>query len=71
VRAGSPAEKAGLKADDVITKIGDYEVPDLEAMTTALRSHRPGDTVEIVVRRGGRRGAALTTLTAILGTRGS
>ncbi|MGH7516426.1 MAG: M28 family peptidase, partial [Gemmatimonadales bacterium] len=67
VRAGSPADKAGLKADDVITRIGDYEVPDLEAMTSALRNHRPGDTVEIVVRRGD----ALTTLTATLGTRGS
>jgi putative serine protease PepD len=67
VRAGSPAEKAGLRANDVITKIGDYEVPDLEAMTGALRSHKPGDTVEIVVRRDG----TLTTLTATLGTRGS
>jgi Zn-dependent M28 family amino/carboxypeptidase len=67
VRAGSPADKAGLKADDVITRIGDYEVPDLEAMTSALRNHKPGDTVEIVVRRGN----ALTTLTATLGTRGS
>jgi hypothetical protein len=67
VRAGSPAEKAGLQADDVITKIGDYEVPDLEAMTTALRSYKPGDTVEIIVRRGD----ALTSLTATLGTRGS
>ncbi len=67
VRAGSPAEKAGLRADDVITRIGDYEVPDLEAMTTALRSHKPGETVGIVVRRGD----TLTTLTATLGTRGS
>jgi S1-C subfamily serine protease len=67
VRAGSPAEKAGLQADDVFTKIGDYEVPDLEAMTTALRSYKPGDTVEIIVRRGD----ALTSLTATLGTRGS
>jgi hypothetical protein len=67
VRAGSPAEKAGLKADDVITKIGDYEVPDLEAMTSALRSYKSGDTVAIIVRRG----SELTTLTATLGTRGS
>jgi membrane-associated protease RseP (regulator of RpoE activity) len=67
VRAGSPAEKAGLKADDVITRIGEYEVPDLEAMTSALRSHKPGDTVEIVVRRG----TGLTTVTATLGSRGS
>ena len=67
VRAGSPAEKAGLRANDVITRIGDYEVPDLEAMTGALRSHKPGDTVEIVVRRDG----TLTTLSATLGNRGS
>ena len=67
VRAGSPAEKAGLKPADVITRIGDYEVPDLEAMTGALRSHKPGDTVAIVVRRDG----TLTTLTATLGNRGN
>ncbi|HEU5170926.1 MAG TPA: M28 family peptidase [Gemmatimonadales bacterium] len=67
VRAGSPAEKAGLRADDVITRIGERDTPDLEAMTQALRSHRPGDVVEIVVRRGD----TLTTLTATLGSRGS
>ena len=66
VRAGSPAEKAGLRGDDIITRIGSMETPDLQAMTDALRSHQPGDTVEIVVRRG----AALTTLRARLGTRG-
>ena len=67
VRAGSPAEKAGLRGDDIITRIGDMNVPDLQAMTDALRSHQPGDTVEIVVRRGD----AVTTLRATLGTRGS
>ncbi len=66
VRAGSPAEKAGLRGDDVITKIGEMEVPDLQAMTDALRSHKPGDIVEIVIRRG----AQLTTVRATLGTRG-
>jgi len=65
VRAGSPAEKAGLRGDDIITKIGATETPDLQAMTEALRSHRPGETVDIVVRRG----SALTTLRATLGTR--
>jgi hypothetical protein len=35
-------------------------------MTDALRSHKPGEIVEIVVRRG----AALTTLRATLGVRG-
>ena len=66
VRAGSPAEKAGLRGDDIITRIGDMNVPDLQAMTDALRSHKPGDTVEIVVKRGN----DVTTLRATLGTRG-
>lgn len=66
VRAGSPAEQAGLRGDDIITRIGDRNVPDLQAMTDALRSHRPGDTVDVVVRRGD----ATTTLRATLGQRG-
>lgn len=66
VRAGSPAEKAGLRGDDIITRIGSTETPDLQAMTDALRSHKPGETVEILVRRG----ATVTTLRATLGTRG-
>ena len=66
VRAGSPAEKAGLRGDDIITRIGAMNVPDLEAMADALRGHRPGDTVDIVVRRGD----TTTTLRATLGARG-
>jgi hypothetical protein len=66
VRAGSPAEKAGLRGDDIITRIGDASVTDLQAMTEALRSHKPGDTVDIVVRRG----SQTTTLHATLGQRG-
>jgi acetylornithine deacetylase/succinyl-diaminopimelate desuccinylase-like protein len=66
VRAGSPAEKAGLRGDDIITRIGEMDVPDLQAMTDALRSHQPGDTVDIVVRRGN----VETTLRATLGSRG-
>jgi hypothetical protein len=66
VRAGSPAEQAGLRGDDIITRIGDRNVPDLQAMTEALRSHQPGDTVDIVVRRGD----ATTTVRATLGHRG-
>ncbi|HEX7336210.1 MAG TPA: M28 family peptidase [Gemmatimonadales bacterium] len=66
VRAGSPAEKAGLRGDDIITRIGTTDTPDLQAMTDALRSHKPGEIVEILVRRG----ATITTLRATLGTRG-
>jgi putative serine protease PepD len=66
VRAGSPAEQAGLRGDDIITRIGDLDIPDLQAMTNALRSHEPGDTVDIVIRRGNQ----VTTVRATLGTRG-
>jgi len=67
VRAASPAERAGLKAGDVITAIGAKVVANLFDMTEALRSHQPGDTVVIEVRRDGSR----QLLTAVLGTRGS
>ena len=53
VRAGSPAEQAGLKAGDVITAIGAKAVANLYDMTDALRSHQAGDTVAIVVKRDG------------------
>jgi Zn-dependent M28 family amino/carboxypeptidase len=66
VRAGSPAEKAGLRGDDIITRIGELDIPDLQAMTNALRSHQPGDTVSIVIKRGNQ----VTTVRATLGTRG-
>ena len=52
VRKDSPADKAGLRAGDVITRIGKADVPDLQAMTNALRSFAPGDATEIAVQRG-------------------
>jgi len=65
VRAGSPAERAGLKAGDVITAIGSTQVANLFDMTEALRSHQAGDTVVIVTKRDG----AERRMTAILGKR--
>jgi hypothetical protein len=67
VRAGSPAEHAGLQAGDVITAIGDKHIANLYDMTDALRSHQPGDTVVIVSKRQGVERHAST----VLGKRGS
>lgn len=67
VRAGSPAEQAGLQGGDVITAIGDKRIANLYDMTDALRSRRPGDTVVVVMRRDGVERRA----TAILGKRGT
>jgi hypothetical protein len=67
VRAGSPAEQAGLIAGDVITAIGDKHIANLYDMTDALRAHQPGDTVVIVSRRDGVERRATT----VLGKRGT
>lgn len=66
VRAGSPADSAGLKAGDIIVELGGKPVKDLYAYTDALYSHKPGDTVDIVVLRGTER----VTVKATLGKRG-
>ena len=51
---GSPGQKGGLLAGDIITRIGTHEVPDLQSMTDALRAHVAGDLVDIVVLRDGK-----------------
>lgn len=65
VREGSPAEKAGLQAGDVIVEFAGRAVGDIYAYTYALRDHAPGDVVKIVVERDGER----VTLNAVLGER--
>ncbi len=54
VSKGSPAELGGMKGGDMITKIGDYDVPDLAGMTDALRNYKPGDKVVVIVIRDGK-----------------
>ena len=66
MRTGSPADKAGLRAGDVITSMGDRQVPDLQALTDALRAHQPGDVVRVRFRRE----AADQTVSVTLGSRG-
>ena len=47
VRAGSPAERAGLRAGDILVRFGGVQVGTLDDLTFALRSHRAGDEVEV------------------------
>ncbi|HMD13025.1 MAG TPA: M28 family peptidase [Bacteroidota bacterium] len=51
-RAGSAAEKAGLKGDDIIIKFGGKDVKNIYDFTYLLEQFKPGDLVEIVVKRG-------------------
>jgi Tol biopolymer transport system component len=67
VRPGSPAEKAGIKGGDKIVEMAGTRIENLMDMTFALQDHKPGDTIDVVVLRGGAR----TNLRATLGTRGA
>jgi len=53
VRAGSPAESAGVRAGDVIVTFAGMTVGTLQDFSFALRSRRPGDRVDVTVRRDG------------------
>ena len=49
----SPAEKAGLKAGDVITRLGDEKITDADDLISALRDYEDGDKVNLdYVRQG-------------------
>ena len=52
VSAGSPAALAGLRQGDVIVKLAETKVQNLEDLMLALGSKKPGDEVEIIVLRG-------------------
>ncbi|HYC53039.1 MAG TPA: PDZ domain-containing protein, partial [Gemmatimonadaceae bacterium] len=67
VRAGSPADSAGLKAGDVVVSLDAKPVSDLQTYSDALYARQPGDVVEIVVLRGNER----MTFKVKLGRRGS
>lgn len=62
VRPGSPAERAGLKAGDLIVSFAGVSVKNLEDLTFALRTKRPGDQVEVIFIRGGQQQRTQATL---------
>jgi S1-C subfamily serine protease len=49
----SPADKAGIKPMDVITKLGDKEVSSLSALRKELYNYQSGDKVEVEINRNG------------------
>lgn len=64
VRPNSPAAKAGLKAQDILVKFDGKDVTSLEDFSYLLRTHKPGDSVDVVVIRDGKPLAARVTLEA-------
>jgi serine protease Do len=52
VVSDSPAERAGLKAGDVILKMNEKAIESFEALTDFVRERNPGDKVRLSVKRG-------------------
>ncbi len=63
VSPGSPAEKAGIRAGDTIVQFGAIEVHSLQDLQVALTSHKPGETVKVIVLREKERKSISVTLT--------
>ncbi len=54
ITSGSPAETAGLQEDDIITKIGDYEITEKSSFYNCLFKYSPNDKVDLEVYRNGK-----------------
>ncbi len=52
VASGSPADEAGIKADDVITKFGDQEITEVNELIRAIHNSQVGQKVAITFWRG-------------------
>ncbi len=62
VEANSPAEKAGLKKGDIITKIDDTKITSLAKFRYELYKHKPNDQIKITYIRNGKEEKATVTL---------
>jgi serine protease Do len=52
-QAGSPAEKAGLKAGDVVLAVNGQPIKDARALAEKISAASPGDKVQLTVLRDG------------------
>ncbi|MFD5976152.1 MULTISPECIES: S1C family serine protease [Streptomyces] len=62
VDRGGAADEAGLRAGDIVTKIGDSEVTTVTSLSEALAGDKPGDRVTVTYTRGGDSRTAEVTL---------
>ena len=53
VEANSPAEKAGLKAGDVIVGMNDVDIKNVATLRYQLYKYKAGEVVSVSYLRGG------------------
>lgn len=49
---GSPAEKAGLRTEDIVIQAGTRKVVDMESLINAVQARKPGEILNFKVQRG-------------------
>jgi serine protease Do len=52
VLPGSPAEKAGVRPDDLVLKIDRMAVKSWKSFDRMMSRYRPGETVQLTIKRG-------------------
>ncbi len=62
VGAGGAADKAGLKAGDIITRLNKDPITTMQSLTVALAGLKPGDRAEVTYDRDGSERTATVTL---------
>ncbi|MFF8905987.1 S1C family serine protease [Streptomyces olivaceoviridis] len=62
IETGGPADKAGLKPGDVITKLDDHVIDSGPTLIGEIWTHKPGDKVTVTYKRGGQEHTVELTL---------
>jgi len=64
ITKGGPADKAGIKNDDIITKIGNIEVGRAGSISTLVGEYKVGDTIQVTLLRDDKEQTVNVTLEA-------
>ncbi|WP_345962919.1 trypsin-like peptidase domain-containing protein [Streptomyces sp. BRB040] len=67
VEKGGPADDAGLKPGDVITKLDDRVIDSGPTLIGEIWTHKPGDEVTVTYERGGKQHTTEVTLGSKIG----
>jgi serine protease Do len=70
VERGGPADKAGLRPNDIVVEAAGRRIESGQALTNLIKSRRPGETIEVVVLRQARRIGAQVTLSENINLKG-
>jgi len=62
ISKNTAAEKAGLKEDDVITRVDETKIEDHDDLSKAVRKHKPDEKVAITYLRDGKESKTTATL---------